>query len=187
MRSPVAPPDTGPCAGVAGEPFDADEDALPRDLREVMAFARTELGMEAAFVAEASGDRRIIRVLDDDGDSFGLEVDGQSDLPDALRRAVLDGPIPTVPGMPASGDTGAPSRDAARGWDSVPIVRADGTLYGTLCWKGQPSDKDRTRRDLGVMRLLARLIGAHLPSDAAQSGPDAVRRIRHAIEDPEVV
>src|SRR5690242_17007172 len=169
MRSPVAPPDTGPCAGVAGERFDADEDALPGDLREVMAFARTELGMEAAFVAKASGDRRIIRVLDDDGGSFGLELEGQNALPDALRRAVLDGPLPTDPDVRTSGHAGTPSQDAALGWDSVPIVRADGTLYGTLCWKGHPSDQDRTRRDLGVMRLLARLIGAHLPSDAARS------------------
>jgi EAL domain-containing protein (putative c-di-GMP-specific phosphodiesterase class I) len=192
MRSPVAP-EAVPCAGLAGERLGTHEGGLPHDLREVMAFARAELGMETAFVAETSGDRRIIRVLDDVGGSFGLELDGRADLPNALRRAVLDAASVAVPSTQQSGDAGELPEDterpgdAAREWASVPILRPDGSLYGTLCWQEHELDHDRSRRDLGVMRLLARLIGAHLTIDSAQTGPDTVHRIRRAIHDPAVV
>jgi hypothetical protein len=93
-----------------------------------MELVRTELQMEAAFIAELSGGRRIIRVLDGDGSSFGLAVNQEADADDTLCGRLLEGEVPgVIPDAEALGLGGGPDLGA---------------------WVGMPSG-DRTARSTG--------------------------------------
>jgi EAL domain-containing protein (putative c-di-GMP-specific phosphodiesterase class I) len=190
MRSPFTSTERGADPTGALRHSDGDENALPDALREVMTFARTELQMEAAFVAEVSDDRRMIRVLDGDGASFGLEIDVGADVPGALWRAMRDGIARSSTPDPrwGAGAAGSPEEGTdAPSWVGVPIMRPDGRLYGTLCCLSRRADPGLARRDLSVMRMLARLVGSHLTPGSASGGPDAVARIRRAIDGRDIV
>jgi EAL domain-containing protein (putative c-di-GMP-specific phosphodiesterase class I) len=84
-------------------------------------------------------------------------------------------------------------------WVGLPIVRPDGSVYGTLCCLSHRTDPQLAHRDLGVMRLLARLIGSHIgstPAPATAPSPADVRepdleeareRIRRAIAGTDIL
>jgi EAL domain-containing protein (putative c-di-GMP-specific phosphodiesterase class I) len=164
-----------------------DDGTLPAALREIMELVRTELQMEAAFIAELSGGRRIIRVLDGDGSSFGLAVNQEADADDTLCGRLLEGEVPgVIPDAEALGLGGGPDLGA---WVGMPVRRPDGSVYGTLCCLSHRADPALARRDLSVMRLLARLAGSRLDGPIETPDPhDGTRaRIRAAIEDPDML
>ena len=172
---------------------DGADDRLPESLREIMTLARTELQMEAAFIAEVAGGRRTIRVLDGDGAAFGLEVDEDIPVQGTYCQRLLEGRLPSmIPDVrndPRARDLVAPEISSIGAWVGVPVRGADGRVYGTLCCLSRRADSALARRDLSVMRLLARLAGSHLsgPGHAAEVRRETVARIRRAIYEPNVL
>ena len=131
------------------------------ELQHVLTALRAELGMDAAFVAEFVDEEKVLRVLD-----------GHTRLPervplcDTYCERVAQGVFPSV--IPDA-RRWTPTRDMAitdsgdiGAYVGVPLFRAEGDLYGTLCCVSRTARRDLGERELAAVRAAARRIAPHL-------------------------
>jgi signal transduction histidine kinase len=146
---------------------DADADELIAGALET---AREQLAMDIGYFSEFVGGDQIVRGVRGDGASFGLLPDARVSLADSYCQRVVDGRVPS-----AIPDTSADPRvaslsvtaEAAIGaYVGVPLELPDGRLYGTLCCASHGARPDLTDRDVGFLRVLARLLAEHLQRQA---------------------
>jgi EAL domain-containing protein (putative c-di-GMP-specific phosphodiesterase class I) len=146
----------------------------------VLAGLRQRLGFDVTFVGQFQEGHRIVRAVDSGLQKDVLEVGCTDPMEESYCARVADGRLPefvrdaraqpSVQALPAT-------RTLPIGTHlSVPIRYSDGDVFGTLCGFTLVPDPAIQARDLGVMRLVARLLGRFLEADRLPAGDrDQVR------------
>ena len=139
----------------------------------LLAAARDVLGMELAYLAEIRETELVLREVDGDTLAYG-EVAAGTALPRATPgvnqwwtgeapQLVRDAEsLPQAAAHPFVAATGI------RAYAGVPVRRADGSLFGSLCCISRHPQPDLHERDLRYLAVLAR-IGADLLAAAADA------------------
>ncbi|WP_051954134.1 GAF domain-containing protein [Xenophilus azovorans] len=131
---------------------------------EVLNAMRKHLRMDVAFVAEFVDGQRVYRRVATDAKAKVIR-DGQSDpLERTYCRKVVDGLLPRMlrdaAKHPVARELSAPF--PVRAFLSVPIVLADGSIYGTLCCFSFAPNQDLTSRDLQRLETSGKLIARRI-------------------------
>ncbi len=150
--------------------FQSDIDAIGRST-QIPVFLEMLLlatGMGFAAVARVTESRWVTcRALD--RISFGLapgdELDVESTLCHEVRLFDAEIVIDDVHADPVYCDHKTPAKYGFRSYVSVPIRRADGSFFGTLCAIDPQPRLLKDDRILAMIRLVARLIGEGLVGD----------------------
>lgn len=161
-------------------------------VRRILATARAYLEMDVAFLAEFIDGNMVVRALDGDGDSYGLEKNEGLPAVGAFCRGLVDGRLPNIL-ADARADAVLADVDATGTSDigafiGVPVGFSDGRVFGTLCCLSHVPDPSLSEADVGFMRILARLAGdeverQYISSDNARL---ELERIRRAIDEDSV-
>ena len=144
----------------------------------LLAAAREVLGMELAYLAEIHESELVLREIDGDTAGYGGVKPGftlpashsychamtAGDAPQLVRDATT---VPEAAAHPFVSATGI------RAYAGVPVRRADGSLFGTLCCLSRTPRPDLGPRDLRYLDVLARMAAARL---AAAEGARVHRR-----------
>lgn len=150
--------------------FQDDIDAIGRStviptLLETIVLAT---GMGFAAVARVT-EARWVTCRAVDTISFGLtpgdELDIESTLCHEVRQYDREIVIDDVNSDPIYVNHHCPARYGFRGYISVPIRRADGSFFGTLCAIDPQPHKLTDKRVLGMFRLFSKMIGEVLDAD----------------------
>lgn len=156
----------------AGRSQDGDATVLA-----VLRGLRGHLGMDVCFVGEFLGGYRVVRAVDEALDSQLLPPGTRDPLEASFCGRVADGRLPeVVPDAalePALADLSVVRTMPVGAHLSVPIRASDGSVQGTLCGFSHAPDPSLSQDALGVMRLLATLLGRHLERGRV---PDDVRQ-----------
>jgi signal transduction histidine kinase len=152
--------------------FQEDIDAIGRN-KTIPILLETVLlatGMGFAAVARVTESRWVTcRAVD--MISFGLtpgdELEVESTLCHEVRQIDTEIVIDDVHSDPVYVNHHTPARYGFRGYISVPIRRADGTFFGTLCAIDPEPRKLNEPRVLAMFRLFAHMIGETLVADEA--------------------
>ncbi|MFI5910282.1 EAL domain-containing protein [Dactylosporangium sp. NPDC051541] len=137
--------------------------------------ARSALGLSLAFITRLDGDTQHLEVVES---VFPPIFRDGSTRPwhDSLCKAIADGKLPAViPDLrkfPEAMRLPAARIPRIRSYISVPVVLSDGTTYGTFCAAGFGADKELSRRDEALMRVLSQ-------AAALIVEPGARQRARH--------
>lgn len=154
----------------------APEDVIPR----LLAAIRTHLGMDAAFVAEFAGERRVFRHVD--AAVEGAPKPGESDaLAGSYCQLVAEGRIPE---LIADATRVAPESAFVVGRPvgaqiCVPMVAADGRTWGSFCCFSREPDPSLGERDLSLAAVFADL--ARQAIERARAGEESQAGIRKRI------
>ncbi|MGY9045870.1 hypothetical protein P775_01710 [Puniceibacterium antarcticum] len=169
-------------------PFQADIDAIGRS-PQVPVILETVLlatGMGFAAVARVTDSRWVTcRALDTM--AFGLhpgsELEVESTLCHQVRESESEIVIDDAANDEVYRDHHTPARYGLRSYISVPITRADGRFFGTLCAIDPAPRKLSDPRVLSMFRMFAALIGQGLDADEQlRQSEEAVERERHLSE-----
>jgi putative nucleotidyltransferase with HDIG domain len=152
--------------------------ADPTAMEGLLAAAREVLGMELAYLAEVRESTLVLREVAGDRASYNGVRAGFS-LPSGHSwcHAMVSGSLPQLVAdsrsMPEARDHPFIAATGIRAYAGVPVHKADGTLYGSLCCLSRRPKPDLGERDLGFLRILARIATDLL---AAAEGSERHRR-----------
>lgn len=138
-------------------------DTLERAVVErALAAAREELGMDVAYLTEFVGENQVIRTVYGNAGSFGLGEGTSVVLEGSYCKRVVEGRLPEViPDTAANPEAAAldVTADAGIGaYVGFPVRSPGGELYGTVCVAGHEARPDLSTRDMGFMRVFARML-----------------------------
>jgi EAL domain-containing protein (putative c-di-GMP-specific phosphodiesterase class I) len=157
-------------------------------IERVLELARTQLGMDVAFVAEFNGSEETFRAVAGDSESFGFAPDESAPLAESYCARVVDGRLsgivrdatrnPIVCDLPATAEAEIGS------YVGVPISRWDGRIFGTLCCMSHQPDPTLDERDVRFMGVLAQLIADELDREELEAEKRRVEsdRIRGVLD-----
>ncbi len=151
----------------------------------VLGGLRQRLGFDVTFVGEFAGGRRTVRAVSTGLAEDILEVGLSEPMEDSYCARVADGRLPEFV-RDARAQPSVQSLPATRAIPigthlSVPIRYSDGAVFGTLCGFTCVPDPGIQARDLGVMRLVARLLGRYLEAD--RRPPQERTRVRAEVDE----
>ena len=157
---------------------DADID-LDQLVRPLLAELRTSTGLDIAYLTRVdldAGEQHIEYVHhrsparmtggSPDGPTEGLVLPWADSL---CKRALDRGPRRTRDAQATYGDADVARNAGLRSYLVEPVLKPDGTLYGTLCG-GSPSSLPLSRTDSTTVSMLARLIGNKLQQVSRATG-----------------
>jgi diguanylate cyclase (GGDEF)-like protein/putative nucleotidyltransferase with HDIG domain len=144
----------------------------------LLAAAREVLGMELAYLAELTDAELVLREVDGDTGAYGGVRPGfrlpreyswchemvAGDAPQLVRDAAE---LPQAAEHPFVAATGI------RAYAGVPVRRADGSIYGSLCCLSRTPQPQLDQRDVRYLDVLARMVADRL---AAAEGAQLRRR-----------
>ncbi|MFC5380741.1 sensor domain-containing phosphodiesterase [Aquipuribacter nitratireducens] len=153
----------------AGRREDADE-----TLQVVVSGLREYLGLDVAFLGEFRGGRRRFRVVSEAPGHHTISPGEGDPIEETFCARVVAGRapehIPDAEREPGVNDLPIGRTLGIGTYLSVPVRLSDGSVYGTLCGFTHEPDPLLQERELGVLRLLARLLATHLERERR---PDA--------------
>ena len=139
-------------------------------VNEVLRLVRDHLQMDVAFVSQFESGRRVFRYVEQDESNPLLSVGAADPLEQSFCQRVIDGRLPQlvhdVARLPGFGELPATTFPIGAHL-STPIVLRDGAVYGTLCCFSFAPNEALTQRDLGRLRMAARMAAGLI--DKAQS------------------
>ena len=144
----------------------------------LLAAAREVLGMELAYLAELEDAQLVLREIDGDTTTYGGVAPGftlpreyswchamvAGDAAQLVKDAADSAEAADHPFVKATG---------IRAYAGVPVRRADGTVFGTLCCLSRQPQPDLGERDLRYLDVLARMAADRI---AAAEGAQERRR-----------
>lgn len=135
-------------------------------IANALSLARERLDMEIAWLAEFSGPRKVLRVVEGETDEWGLEDDTWLPAAESYCARMLDGRIPNaIPDTAAEpGVCDLPVTENLRigAYIGVPLILDDGELRGAFCCLKHTPVRDLDERDVRVMQVLAKLVADEL-------------------------
>ena len=164
-------------------------DASQRLLAEVLSVVRVHLGMEVAFIGRVVDGRRTFTLVDADECFRPFEAGMSDPVEDTYCGRVLDGRLPRLVVdaalEPAVADLSLTTDLPVGSHLSVPVLTAEGELYGTLCCFSRKVDPGLSEHDLSVLLMFADIVSKHLePLVSRHRSRSATReRIRRVIEE----
>jgi EAL domain-containing protein (putative c-di-GMP-specific phosphodiesterase class I) len=142
-----------------------------RVIHRLVAMTRERLGLEVAFVSEFGGGQRVFRFVDGDTSSFEIEVDAGDPLEETychhIVSGALDGLIPDTNTDPTTRDMPVTADRSLGAYVGVPVVFADGRVFGTFCAASNRAQPGLEPRDLEFLRISAALVAEQLERDHA--------------------
>ncbi|PZX19017.1 signal transduction histidine kinase [Palleronia aestuarii] len=158
-----------------------------QDIQRIQFMEQVPLILDVCAQATGMGFTAIARVTEDrwitcasrDDIEFGLrpgdELDVESTICKEVRTAERLVVIQDVETDAVYCDHPTPKRYGFRSYISVPIVRASGEFFGTLCAIGLQPIKDDPARVVGLFKLCAQLVGAQIDtSEMLEQSNDAL-------------
>ncbi len=151
-----------------------DDRQLQRDIAAINRIEAVPLILEIACRAAGMGFAAVARVTEDrwiacslrDEIAFGLQPGGElpveTTICDAIRRSGAEVVIDEVAADDAYCAHPTPAMYGFQSYISVPIIRADGRFFGTLCAIDPRPARLKQTHVPGLFRLLAELIARHL-------------------------
>lgn len=140
--------------------------------RRVLKGVKEHLDMDVAFVSEFVDGDQVVRLIEGNGDLFGLEVDSSIPLEQVYRWQFFQETAPNVVGATSDRSVGPDSiaGEAKVGsYVAVPLEFSDRTMYGTLhCLRRTPTPS-LERRDLNTLDLLAQIMADELERQALEA------------------
>jgi signal transduction histidine kinase len=164
-------------AGVS-EDFQTDVEAIGRlaAVPTILDVICRTTGMGFAAVARVTSDRWIACSVKDEI-AFGLKPGGELKLDTTIcqhaRRRSGPVAIECVAEDPEFANDPSPAMYGFQSCITVPIVRRDGSFFGTLCAIDPKPAKLRNPQTLGMFRLFADLIALHLDADTRAEASEA--------------
>ena len=149
--------------------FQADIDSIQRinAVPQILEVVCRATGMGFAAVARVTDARWICCAVRDDI-NFGLipgsELQVQTTICHEIRQSGNAIVIDHVSEDEVFADHRTPAMYGFQSYISVPIFKADGSLFGTLCAIDPRPARLSTPETIGMFKLFAELIGAHLDS-----------------------
>jgi len=143
------------------------DDAIERAL----AAARELLGMQLAYLTEATEDEFTFTALDGDPEPFGgprpgARIARADTLCDRMLGGRIGNVVPDVAKDPVAHEAaGSPGASAYVG---VPVRLVDGTVYGSLCCVSAQAAPNLRERDARLLEVLARLIADQIDRERTQ-------------------
>src|SRR5918999_4259111 len=137
----------------------------------LLAAAREVLGMELAYLAELSETELVLREIDGDTREYGGVRPGFA-LPREYSwcHAMVGGEapqlVPDAAASPQAREHPFVVATGIRAYAGVPVRRADGSIYGSLCCLSRSPQPQLGERDLRYLDVLARMVADRL--DAAE-------------------
>src|SRR6478736_2873269 len=133
---------------------------VERQIADLLTTGRDSLDLSVAFLSRLDGVTQHLEVVESSGPASLLFKEGVTQKQEtSFCQAILDGRlpavIPAVTKYPEAMKLPASRIPRIRSYVSVPVTLSDGTLYGTFCAAGLTSDKELSRRDESLMRVLA--------------------------------
>lgn len=153
-----------------------------------LAKLRQHLEMDVAFVGRVEAGRRHFEFVDTDSPDCPVQV-GQSDpLKDSYCGRVISGQIPRLI-ADATREPGVADLPVTRELPvgahiSVPLLRANGEVMGTLCCFSHEPDLTLRERDLKMLTLFAEIVSPHLEAliDADKRRAVTLGHVRGVLE-----
>ncbi|MGY1770044.1 sensor domain-containing phosphodiesterase [Blastococcus sp. SYSU D00813] len=134
--------------------------AADQRIADLLATARTSLGMSVAFLSRLDGTTQHLEVVDASVPASVLVHEGATVAQEtSFCQAVLDGRlpavIPDVRRFPLAMSLPSARIPRIRSYVSAPVRLSDGSLYGTFCAFGFTSDPELGARDRALVEVLA--------------------------------
>ena len=127
---------------------------------------RRHLGMQVGFVGRFHSGCRLFDYVDADSRECPVEIGGSDPLDQTYCGRIAQGLVPGIirdaAQEPGVADLEITRRLGIGAYMSVPLHRASGELLGTICCYSQEPDHSLRDRDLGLMKLFAELVSAHM-------------------------
>jgi EAL domain-containing protein (putative c-di-GMP-specific phosphodiesterase class I) len=130
-----------------------------QQVAELLRTARDALGLSLAFMTRMDGTTQHLEVVD--SAIPWVFRDGSVQRQDtSFCQAIMDGRLPAVMpdvrDFPVAMQLPAARMPRIRSFVSVPVVLADGSVYGTFCAAGFAADKQLSKRDKALLEVLSR-------------------------------
>lgn len=142
---------TAPMAQQAG-------DVIQRLLRRM----RVHLNLDVAFVSELTAESRVFRYVDAAGHDAPIRVGGHDPRRESYCHYVASGELPQLvrdcTEHPVTAALAVTHELAIGSYASVPIVLADGTVYGTFCGFAFHVEETLDDADVAGLRLMAEVV-----------------------------
>jgi diguanylate cyclase (GGDEF)-like protein len=144
--------------------------------RATMQFLRQRLGFKLWMVTRTDGNDWIVLFADDHG--YGVKPGQVYSWAESLCSRMVEGQgphiAPDVAREPAYAQAPVAQKMTVGAYVGVPLRRADGTLFGTLCAIDPEPQPERIREDQDMVVLMGELLGGLLEAELA--GTEAVRK-----------
>lgn len=144
---------------------DYSDEGLHESLAQALGHLRETLDMDVVFVAKIADGRREFRAVQS-APGIDLVRPGRSDpVEQSWCHMIVDGRLPElIPDASALMATGQlPYTPLQIGTHlSVPVVMADGKVYGTLCCFALSVKPDVLQKDVDRLRQLASMLAARI-------------------------
>ena len=158
-----ADPFDGLMSRLAVATADGSDPAFEDGVSEVLRVVRDVLQMDVAFVSQFVQGQRVFRQVDIAPDAAAvIAVGGADPLEISFCQRVIDGRMPEMVRDVARLSNFAelpPTPFPIGAHLSTPVVLGDGRVYGTLCCFSFSPDEALTERDIGRLRMAARMVG----------------------------
>ncbi|GAB5446086.1 sensor domain-containing phosphodiesterase [Gymnodinialimonas sp.] len=156
-----------PIRAEAAEPVEG-----PTVITEAIRTMRTHLGMEIGYLSEFVGDELVFRAVDAPGLEHLAQPGDTRSLSETYCNHILSGDLPQMMAdtleYPVAAALPITHALPIRAHVSVPIERADGSLYGMFCCLSPKPNTTLNERDLVMMRSFARLAQSEVQSSLEQ-------------------
>ncbi|MTW12121.1 diguanylate cyclase [Pseudoduganella eburnea] len=144
--------------------------------KATMQFLRQRLGFKLWMVTRTDGKDWIVLFADDHG--YGVKPGQTYSWAETLCSRMVEGQgphiAPDVANVPAYAEAPITQQIAVGAYVGVPLRRADGTLFGTLCAIDPEPQPERIREDTDMVVLMGELLGGLLEAELA--GIEAARK-----------
>jgi EAL domain-containing protein (putative c-di-GMP-specific phosphodiesterase class I) len=138
-------------------------------IARIVQLARQWLGMDIAFVAEFSHGQRVIRYAVGDTVTGPLEPGSGDPLEESFCHSIAEQQAPLVvhdaEDDPVLTRLPVKQRHRIRAYIGVPVILADGTVYGSLCCFRTTPDETLSEQEVQFLQLLANIIAERVDSD----------------------
>jgi EAL domain-containing protein (putative c-di-GMP-specific phosphodiesterase class I) len=158
-------------------------------IAELLHTARTSLQLSVAFLSRLDGTTQHLEVVEGTRSHELVFREGlRRKQETSFCQAMLDGKVPSVMpdvrDFPVARSLPAAKIPRIRSFVSVPVTLSDGTLYGTFCAAGLRSDRELSRRDEALMRVLAGAAAVILEPEVREQSrvADVLTRLRPVVE-----
>ena len=157
-------------------------------IERILALARGQLGMDVAFVSAIENGLELLKAVEGDADSFGLDGGTAIPLEESYCNRMIKGRLPNV--VPDAQhdervqDLAVTMSASIGAYIGVPVHLWDGRLYGTLCCLSHAAAPSLDERDVRFMHVLASVIGDQIEQEARRAERKRVvaTRVQDALE-----
>jgi len=139
--------------------------------KATMQFLRQRLGFKLWMVTRTDGKDWIVLFADDHG--YGVKAGQVYSWAETLCSRMVEGQgphiAPDVTSEPAYAKSPITEKITVGAYVGVPLRRADGTLFGTLCAIDPEPQPERIREDKDMVVLMGELLGGLLEAELANA------------------